>query len=99
MDAKGEPMHKSKGNIVYPESMFQKYGADAFRLWSASESRLGSNYRFSEDRVKSASLFITKLWNVARFISSFPIVTDNYELSALDKMILAHLNDVRSIRD
>lgn len=94
MDAKGEPMHKSKGNVVYPESMFQKYGADAFRFWSAAESRLGSNYRFSEDRVKSAALFMTKLWNIARFISSFPIITKDFELSALDKMILAQLNDV-----
>jgi valyl-tRNA synthetase len=94
MDAKGEPMHKSKGNVVYPESMFQKYGADAFRFWSASESRLGSNSRFSEDRVKSASLFVTKLWNIARFISSFSHVTDDFELSSLDMMALARLNDV-----
>lgn len=94
MDAKGEPMHKSKGNVVYPETMFERYGADAFRFWSASESRLGSNYRFSDDRVSSAALFVTKLWNIARFISSFPAATDDYELSALDKMILAQLNDV-----
>ncbi|HKZ93874.1 MAG TPA: valine--tRNA ligase [Candidatus Bathyarchaeia archaeon] len=94
MDAKGEPMHKSKGNVVYPESMFQKYGADAFRFWSASESRLGSNYRFSEDRVKSAGLFMTKLWNITRFISSFPVITNNFELSALDKMMLAQLNEI-----
>jgi len=94
LDEKGEAMHKSKGNIVYPDSMFQKYGADAFRFWSASEGKLGSNYRFSEARVKGAALFITKLWNIARFISSFPPVTENYELAALDKMILAQLNDV-----
>ncbi len=94
MDARGEPMHKSKGNVVYPESMFRRYGADAFRFWSASESRLGSNYRFSEDRVNSSALFITKLWNIARFISSFPVINENYELPALDKMVLAQLNDV-----
>ena len=94
VDEKGEAMHKSKGNVVYPDEMFQKYGADAFRFWSASEGKLGSNYRFSEARVKGASLFITKLWNIARFISSFPIVTEDFELSALDKMILAQLNDM-----
>jgi len=94
LDEKGEAMHKSKGNIVYPDSIFQKYGADAFRFWSASEGKLGSNYRFSEARVKGAALFITKLWNIARFISSFPAVTDNLELYALDKMMLAQLNDV-----
>jgi valyl-tRNA synthetase len=92
VDEKGEAMHKSKGNVVYPDSIFQKYGADAFRFWSASEAKLGSNYRFSEARVKGASLFITKLWNIARFISSFPIVTENYQLTPLDEMILAQLN-------
>jgi valyl-tRNA synthetase len=94
LDEKGEAMSKSKGNIVSPDPTFEKYGADAFRFWSASEARLGSNYRFSEERVKAASLFITKLWNIARFISSFPIVTDNFELAALDKMILAQLSDL-----
>jgi len=94
LDEKGEAMSKSKGNIVHPNGMFQNYGADAFRFWSASEGKLGSNYRFSEARVKGAALFLTKLWNIARFISSFPIVTENFELGALDKMILAQLNDV-----
>jgi len=94
LDAKAEAMHKSKGNVVYPDTMFDKYGADAFRFWSASEARLGSNYRFSEDRVKAGSLFVTKLWNIARFISSFPTVTDGFELAPLDLMILGRLNDV-----
>ena len=97
LDEKGEAMHKSKGNIVYPDSMFEKYGGDAFRFWSASEAKLGSNYRFSEERVKGAALFVTKFWNIARFISSFPTVTEDYELVALDKMILAQLNNL--IRD
>jgi len=97
LDEKGEAMHKSKGNIVYPDSMFEKYGGDAFRFWSASEAKLGSNYRFSEERVKGAALFVTKTWNIARFISSFPTVTEDYELVALDKMMLAQLNKL--VRD
>lgn len=100
MDSKGEPMHKSKGNAVYPETIFERYGGDAFRFWSASEAKLGSNYRFSEERVKAGALFVTKLWNIARFISSFPVTTEDYELAALDKMILARLNDlIKECRD
>lgn len=94
LDEKGEAMHKSKGNVVYPGPVFQAYGADAFRLWGASEVKLGSNYRFSEDRVKGAALFITKLWNIARFISSFQRVTEGYELAALDRLILGGLNQL-----
>jgi valyl-tRNA synthetase len=44
--------------------------------------------------VKAGALFITKLWNIARFISSFPVETEDYELAPLDKMVLAQLNDL-----
>jgi valyl-tRNA synthetase len=94
LDEKGEAMHKSKGNVILPEPLFKTYGADAFRLWSASEAKLGSNYRYSEDRVKGASKFLTKLWNIARFVSLFPVVNEEYELENLDKMILSELNDL-----
>ena len=94
LDEKGEAMHKSKGNVVYPEPIFKKCGADAFRLWGASEARLGSDYRFSEDRLNGASKFITKLWNIARFISSFPQTKEPYRLADLDRMILAELNSL-----
>ena len=94
LDEKGEAMHKSKGNIVPPEPIFEKYGADTFRLWGASEAKLGSNYRYSEDRVKGASKFLTKLWNIARFISSFPIVQEGYRLESLDRIMLSELNSL-----
>lgn len=92
LNEKGEAMHKSKGNVVYPDPIFRQYGVDAFRLWGASEARLGSDYRFSEERLNGASKFITKLWNIARFISSFPQAEKPYRLADLDRMILAELN-------
>ncbi|HDI02019.1 MAG TPA: valine--tRNA ligase, partial [Ignisphaera sp.] len=42
LDEKGEAMHKSKGNVIYPEPYVEKYGADAFRYWSAAAAKLGS---------------------------------------------------------
>ena len=94
LDEKGEAMHKSKGNIVYPMPILEKYGADAFRFWAASEAKLGEDYRFSESKVRAASLFLTKLWNIARFISSFPMVNDSFRLRPLDLMLLGNLNDL-----
>lgn len=94
LDERGEAMHKSKGNVIYPMPILEAYGADAFRLWSAAESKLGSNYRFSESHVKSARLFLTKLWNIARFISSFPKPESGFKLSNLDLIALAELNRV-----
>lgn len=94
VDEKGEKMSKSKGNIVDPIPILEKYGADIFRFWSAAESSLGSDFRCSEQRIVSAGKFLTKLWNVSKFISMFPVAekvkltdTDKWILSELDKLI------------
>lgn len=94
LDEQGEAMHKSKGNIIWPEPFLDKLGADAFRLWGAAESRLGSNYRFSRERLEGSWRFLTKLWNVARFISCFPATCESYSLTPLDQMILNELNSL-----
>ncbi|MBI2545129.1 MAG: valine--tRNA ligase [Candidatus Aenigmarchaeota archaeon] len=94
VDEQGEKMSKSKGNVIDPIPILEKYGADMFRYWAASESALGSDYRCSEQRIQSAGKFLTKLWNISRFISMFPKVkkvkltaTDKWILSELDKLI------------
>jgi len=60
LDEKGEAMHKSKGNVVYPEPYIEKYGADAFRFWSAAAAKLGSDYRFSEQLLKTRCIIYNK---------------------------------------
>ncbi|MFH7880811.1 MAG: valine--tRNA ligase [Candidatus Aenigmatarchaeota archaeon] len=93
VDEKGEKMSKSKGNVIDPLPVIEKYGADAFRFWGASESSLGYDFRASEQRFRNASLFITKLWNIARYISQFEVV-ENFDESKLlpsDKWILSEL--------
>ncbi len=94
LDEKGEAMHKSKGNIIDPEPFLEKYGADAFRYWSAASSKLGYDYRFSEQMIKTGYLFATKLWNIARFISAFPIIKESPRLRPIDKATLAKLASV-----
>lgn len=90
MDEKGERMSKSKGNVVDPLPILEKYGADNFRFWGAQEASLGSDFKCSEERIGGASKFLTKFWNMARFISSFPQV--EAKPTATDKWILAELN-------
>ncbi|MEM0361649.1 MAG: valine--tRNA ligase [Sulfolobales archaeon] len=91
LDEKGEAMHKSKGNVIYPEGFVEKYGADAFRYWAAAASRLGSDYRWSEKLVKTGVLFNTKLINIARFVSTFPEVNDKFKLRPIDESMLNYL--------
>jgi valyl-tRNA synthetase len=92
VDEKGEKMSKSKGNVVDPFPIMQKYGADTFRFWSASEANLGYDFRCSEQRIAGSQKFLSKLWNVGRFLSSFEIETKRpAQLEASDKWILAEL--------
>lgn len=95
VDEYGEAMHKSRGNVVDPEPLIDKFGSDAFRLWSSLEASLGSDVRFSEGRLAGAHRFLTKLWNIARFISGFPLEADEeVKLQPADRWILAELNAV-----
>jgi valyl-tRNA synthetase len=91
MDEQGQAMHKSKGNVVEPEPLLAKYGGDAFRFWNASEATLGSDFRCSEMRIAGAHKFMTKLWNLSRFISSFPQARA-VRLQPSDKWILSELS-------
>lgn len=93
LDARGRAMHKSLGNIIEPTPVLKKYGADAFRFWAASETNVGDDFRISEDRILGAFKFLTKFWNLARFISSFETV-ESGELNNTDRWILSELNEV-----
>jgi len=90
MDEQGQAMHKSKGNVVDPLPILEKFGADSFRFWSASEATHGSDFRCSELRIAGAHKFLTKLWNLSRFISFFPD-SKSTSLMASDKWILSEL--------
>jgi valyl-tRNA synthetase len=94
LDEKGMKMSKSKGNAIDPLPIIQKMGADTFRFWSASEINHGYDFRCNEQKIESTKKFLTKLWNVSRFLSSFPVIdsgtpsaTDNWILSELDKLV------------
>lgn len=93
LDERGEKMSKSKGNVIDPRPILEKYGADVFRFWSAQEASLGYDFRISEARIAAAGKFVTKLWNVARYVSQFPIPR-RARLTPSDRWILAELSKV-----
>ncbi|MEB3806905.1 MAG: valine--tRNA ligase [Desulfurococcales archaeon] len=88
LDPKGRPMHKSLGNVIDPDPVVEKYGADAFRFWSAIAAKLGYDYRFDENKIKTGRNFVTKIWNLARFVSAFP-EPNSAELTLADKAFIA----------
>ena len=92
LDAKGEKMSKSKGNVVLPEDMIEKYSADALRFWAAS-ANLGSNLPFQEKDVVTGQKFVTKIWNASKFsLSSMEKFRKSLILCGFDKWVLIRLN-------
>ncbi len=66
-DEKGAKMSKSKGNIIDPLVLIDKYGADAVRFTLAAMAAQGRDIKLAESRVEGYRNFATKLWNAARF--------------------------------
>ena len=66
-DEKGAKMSKSKGNVIDPLDLVEKYGADALRFTLAAMAAQGRDIKLATSRVEGYRNFATKLWNAARF--------------------------------
>ena len=66
-DGKGQKYSKSKGNVVDPVDLMDKYGADALRFTLASLAVQGRDIKLAESRIAGYRNFATKIWNAARF--------------------------------
>jgi valyl-tRNA synthetase len=84
-DAEGQKMSKSKGNVIDPLVVIEKYGADAFRFTLAALAAQGRDIRLSEERIAGYRHFCNKLWNSARFIL---LNTQGFDLRSEDPFAL-----------
>ncbi len=66
-DEKGQKMSKSKGNIIDPLDLAEKFGTDSLRFTLAALASQGRDIRLAEARVEGYRNFATKLWNAARY--------------------------------
>lgn len=71
-DKNGEKISKSKGNVIDPLDMANKYGADAVRMGITWGALVENDISLSEDNIRGQRNFSNKIWNVARFIFSEP---------------------------
>ena len=67
-DEKGQKMSKSKGNVIDPLELTNKYGADALRFTLSSLASPGRDIKLSTQQVESSRNFSTKIWNASRYI-------------------------------
>jgi valyl-tRNA synthetase len=66
-DERGQKMSKSRGNVIDPLDLIEKFGTDALRFTIASLTGPGRDIKLGPARVESFRSFVTKLWNAARF--------------------------------
>ena len=91
--ADGQKMSKSKGNVVNPLGLIDRYGADALRFFMAAMESQGRDIKMDEKRVEGYRNFATKLWNAARFcqangIGGSTTLEPPAATSAVDKWIV-----------
>ncbi|MEW6544795.1 MAG: valine--tRNA ligase [Nitrospirota bacterium] len=67
-DAEGKKMSKSKGNVIDPLEVMERYGTDALRFTLASMASPGRDIKLAEERIEGYRNFANKIWNAARFI-------------------------------
>jgi valyl-tRNA synthetase len=86
-DEKGQKMSKSKGNVINPLDLIEKYSADALRFTLLSMASPGTDVKLSEDRVKGYRNFLNKLWNANNFL-----ITNKCNFNKTDKIPKITLN-------
>lgn len=103
VDAKGQKMSKSKGNVIDPLIMTEKYGTDALRMSLIYGIAPASDFVVSEDKIRAQRNFVNKIWNASRFIEMFidrlnpteiSLDIDQSKLNENDKKILEKLNKI-----
>jgi valyl-tRNA synthetase len=89
-------MSKSKGNTIDPIDLFDEYGTDAVRFGLLYQSST-QDFAYSHERASLGRGFVTKLWNMARFISGYPADSvqneTQEEASTSDRWILSSFNE------
>mgnify|MGYP001772657031 CR=1 FL=1 len=99
-DEHGQKMSKTRGNVIDPLEMMEKYGTDALRFTLTILAAQGRDIRLSEKRIESYRNFINKIWNASRFVF---MSLDGFEereiskeeLSLADRWILSRLNKLK----
>ena len=100
-DEKGQKMSKSKGNIIDPLVLLDKYGADTLRFTLTALLNPGRDVKLAEDRVKGYKSFTNKIWNAANFLNindvTFIDSLDNNKISLdTSKWILKEYENVQA---
>jgi valyl-tRNA synthetase len=89
-DAQGQKMSKSRGNVIDPLEVMDRYGTDALRYTLAALTGQGRDIRLSEERIQGYRNFMNKIWNAFRFCAlNFSLADEKAEELSDDRLDLA----------
>ncbi len=97
-DEKGDKMSKTRGNVLNPLDLMDKFGTDAMRFALLTGTSAGNDSKVSEDKMEAGRNFANKLWNATRFVISYmesapPFGEMQWDKLALeDRWILSRLS-------
>lgn len=97
-DEKGEKMTKTRGNVINPVEVIERYGTDALRFGLLMGTSAGNDSKLSDTKLEAGRNFANKLWNATRFVvrsiesSNIKHDFDRDSLTLEDRWILSRLN-------
>jgi valyl-tRNA synthetase len=94
-DREGQKISKSKGNVIDPIEMANKYGADALRMGLLWGALVENDIALSEENINGQRKFANKLWNAARFVSiNYQEPKEKYKESMQDQVFNKKLQEI-----
>ncbi|MFQ5492967.1 MAG: class I tRNA ligase family protein [Candidatus Dojkabacteria bacterium] len=96
----GQKMSKSRGNVVMPDDIINKYGADALRLMYIVGNKAGAGYPISYEKLEGFKRFLNKIWNAGKFALTnlegaddvTSLTKEDLKLEVEDKEVLDHIS-------
>ena len=92
-DPYGKKMSKSKGNVVNPLELVEKYGADAVRFALVYGNATGNDQALSYPKLDAARKFTNKLWNMARFIEMNRVQSSKFKVQSFEELLQLAKNE------
>lgn len=93
LDVKGQKMSKSRGNVINPLAITEKYGTDALRIGLVMGNTPGQSLALDENKIRGHRNFANKIWNASRFVLMH---TKDYQQN---KKILLSAKQKKHLRD
>ncbi len=100
LDEKGIKMSKSLGNVINPQDILKEFGAEAFRLWAATEGDLSrGDLSCSKERIKGELKTLNKFLNISKFAMLFPKPKKKPKLTELDELFIDFIENLTEESD